>query len=357
MENNENNIIDLKKIIETLWNQRKVFYWVWPITFVLSAALILCVPRKYQSTVVLAPEGSSESGLGSLGNLASSFGFNLGSLGSSDALYPTIYPDLVASPDFLIPLFKTHVTSADGTIDARYYDYLLKMQKHPFWWYPKAWVGGLMMKIRGEGIGGRPTETGDNIGKEFDPFWLNKRQLDVLAAMQANIKCSVDKKTDVITIQVLDQDPLICACMADTVSLALQNFVTEYRTKKARTDADYYQKMVEEANLAYLQAEEEYTRYADSHLGTNQERYRTELSRLSNVMNQKQSIYNTFQQQHIAATAKLQERTPIYTTIQSASVPDKPSSPKRMLFVLGMLIMISLGIAIWLVREHLHFTI
>lgn len=350
----EENIIDLKKVFQTLWTKRKVFYWVWPITFVLSAALILCVPRKYQSTVVLAPEGNSETALsGSLGGLASSFGFNLGGLGSSDAIYPTIYPNLVGSPDFLIPLFETHVTSADGSIDTRYYDYLLKMQKHPFWWYPKAWVGQIVMKIRGEGIGGRPTGNTDENKKEFDSFWLNKMQRGVLEAMQANIRCNVDKKNDMITIIVNDQDPLIAACMADTVSQALQDFVTEYRTKKARTDADYYQKMVDEAYEAYQQAQWAYTAYADSHIGTTQERYRAELSRLGNVMNQKQAIYNTFQQQYIAATAKLQERTPIYTIIQSASVPDKASSPKRMLFVLGMLIFVTIILSFWYIREHL----
>lgn len=349
----EENIIDLKKVFQTLWNQRKVFYWVWPITFVLSAALILCVPRKYQSSVVLAPEGSDESGLGSLGNLASSFGFNLGSLGSSDAIYPTIYPDLVASPDFLIPLFETHVTSSDGTIDARYYDYLLKMQKHPFWWYPKAWLGRMVSKIKGESVGGRPTKAGDIASKEFDPFWLNKKQLGVLNTMQKNIKCSVDKQNDMITIIVKDQDPLIAACIADTVSHALQNFVTEYRTKKAHNDADYYKQMSEKAYTAYQQAFAAYTAYAESHIHSNQERNRVELSQLNREMLQQQEVYNAFQQQHIAAMAKQQERTPIYTTIRSASVPDKASSPKRMIFVLGMLILATIATTLWLTRKEI----
>lgn len=353
MENNEQNIIDLKKIFTTLWEKRKVFYWVWPITFVVSAALILCVPRKYQSTVVLAPEGSSELSMGSLGGLASSFGVNLGSLGSSDAIYPTIYPDLVASPDFLIPLFETRVTSADGTIDARYYDYLLKMQKHPFWWYPKAWIGKMVMQLRHEDAGGRPSNRNDVNRKEFDPFWLNKMQLGVLAAMQKNIKCSVDKQNDMITIIVKDQDPLIAACMADSVSCALQDFVTEYRTQKARKDADYYREMAEKTYTDYQHAYIVYTTYADSHIRTTQERVRVELSRLENLMNQQQDIYNTFQHQYIAATAKLQERTPIYTTIRSASVSDKASSPKRMLFVLGMLMLVTIITSLWLTRKEI----
>lgn len=352
----EENIIDLRKVFATLWNQRKVFYWVLPITFVVSTALIFCVPRTYQSTVVLAPELSGETGLsGSLGSLASSFGFNLGGLASQDAIYPSLYPDVVASPDFLVPLFNTHVVSADGKIDMRYYDYLLKMQKHPFWWYPKAWIMRGIISIKGEDLGGRPnagTATAATT-KEFDTFWLNKQQLGVLALMQANIRCSVDKQNDKITILVKDQDPLICASIAETVSLALQNFVTKYRTQKVRNDADYYQKMAEESYLDYQEAFVAYSTYADSHIGITLERNRVELAQLNSEMLQKQEIYNTFQQQNAIAIAKLQEVTPIYTTIKSASVPNKASSPKRMLFVLGMLIFMTIITSLWLTRKEM----
>ena len=54
-------------------------------------------------------------------------------------------------------------------------------------------------------------------------------------------------------------------------------------------------------------------------------------------MQLKYNNYNSICQQLLAAKAKVQERTPAFTTLQSASVPNKPSKPKRMLFVLAML--------------------
>ena len=51
--------MDFTALFKTLWNRRKVFYWLWPITFVLSSALILCVPRYYTCEVILAPEAQS----------------------------------------------------------------------------------------------------------------------------------------------------------------------------------------------------------------------------------------------------------------------------------------------------------
>lgn len=352
MDYNQQHIIDLKLIATTLWQQRKLFYWVLPITFVVSSALILCVPRQYKTSVVLAPEGGLDSSLGSLGSITATLGFNIGNLGTSDAIYPTIYPELVASPDFLVPLLETQVTSADGSIHTRYYDYMLKMQKHPFWWYPKTWLVRMLSFGEAKKLGGRPVGDGQP-AKEFDTFWLNKLQLGVLSVMSKNITCFVDKQTDLITITVKDQDKLICATMADTVSLALQQFITSYRTQKARIDAEYYAQMREEALVNYQQAYETYVNYADSHFGLSQERYRIEADRLKRDMEQKQNICELFQQQYVAASAKLQENIPVYTVIQSASVPYKASSPKRVLFVLGMLVLASIITSIWITRKQL----
>ena len=55
-------------------------------------------------------------------------------------------------------------------------------------------------------------------------------------AIKGSISCNVDKKTDIITLKVVMQDPLVAAMFADSVKQALQNFITEYRTKKAKDE-------------------------------------------------------------------------------------------------------------------------
>ena len=47
--------------------------------------------------------------------------------------------------------------------------------------------------------------------------------------------------------------------------------------------------------------------------------------------------YSALSTQLQSAKAKLQEKTPAFTTLQSATVPVKPAGPKRMIFVLSML--------------------
>ena len=323
----------IKAMFVTLWQRRKVFYWLWPATFVLACALILCVPRYYTCDVLLAPETQNVGASGSLQSLASSFGFDMRSMTSQDAVYPQLYPDLLASPDFLVKLFDTPVATADGEYEGNYYEYLSKRYKYAFW---KRWK----YKVKSWITPQEPAPVLKNKSdKKVDVFCLSKQQWNVLELMQQNIECTVDKKTDAITISVTAQDKLVCAIMADSVCAALQNFITEYRTVKNRTDLKYYEDVMNSAYGEYQEASKKYIRFVDSHSGINLEQYRIEAQNLETEMQLKQAAYTSFQKQYLATQARLQENTPVFTVLQSASVPKKPAGPKRMLFVLAMLVL------------------
>ena len=143
-EKKEMEVIDLRVVFKKIWSRRKLFYKVLPITFVVSCAYILCIPRYYTSSLSLAPEIAGNSGLGgTLGSLASSFGVDLGTMETTDAINPLLYPDLMEDNGFVVGLFDIRVKSLDGEIDCTYYDYLAKHQKKAFWSYGISWVKNL----------------------------------------------------------------------------------------------------------------------------------------------------------------------------------------------------------------------
>ena len=59
----------------------------------------------------------------------------------------------------------------------------------------------------------------------------------------------------------------------------------------------------------------------------------------------------SFKQQLLSAEAKVQERTPAFTILEGASVPNKASGPKRMIFVAFMLVLSFIGTYLWLIRD------
>lgn len=270
-QNNNQQIIDLGKVFRTLWENRRRFYKVWAWTFVLSCIWILPQPRFYTCDVKLAPEMNGED-VGGLSSIASSFGFNLGSAAGQDAIYPELYPELFESPEFIVGLFGIKVTTKDHELTTDYYTYMKEHQKkNPLMW-PLVWTKS---KITGlfETKDGTPSGNGQG---GVNPFVMSRKDYMLMQNIIQNISCSVDKKTSVITINVQDQDPLICATMTDSVKQHLQNFIVRYRTSKAAEDVVHYRQMRDSAEAEYNTAMQAYSRFCDAHTNIVLQSYQSE---------------------------------------------------------------------------------
>ena len=348
MENNrEKDTIDLALIVRTLIEKRRKFYIMWPIVFVLSCIWVLPQPRYYRCEVSLAPEASGEDMAGGLSTLASNFGINLGG-GGSDAIYPMLYPDLMESNSFIVSLFSIKVKTDDGSINTDYYTYLTKHQKKNWLTQPFKDAKKAIVKL----FSSKDKISGGN-GKEIDAFRLSERDYKLVESVKNKISCDVDKKTDVVTITVQDQDCLVSAILADSVKQRLQDFIIEYRTSKARLDLNHYEGLAAEAKKEYDASIAKYSDYCDANQDIILQASISERDKLEADMQLKYNTYNALCTQVEATKAKMQERTPAFTTLKTASVPIKPAGPKRMIFVAGMLLFSTFVMALWLSRKVL----
>ena len=358
MENNgikkvKSNPIDFGKIYKDLLKHKKLYYIVLPVAFVFAAIYALGKPNFYTCTVKLSPEMSTSRSSTGLAALASSFGVNLGGRSGglgSEALFPTLYPDLMNSTDFKTSLFEVPVTiegnkkkgEKDRTMS--YYDYLCNEQKSPWW---SAAIGGTMKAVNDLFSKPKPEEE-----EKLNPFRLTKKQTAVVKAINSLVVCDVDKKTMVITIQVTDQNPVICATMADTVKTRLQKFITEYRTSKVRVDLEYNKKIAAESKARYDKARHMYADFVDHNQDIMLESVRQRQTELENDM---QLQYNAYQQvaaQLLAAEAKVQEETPAFTTLQSATVPVNKTGPKRAKMCLVFVFLAFLATTCWILYKE-----
>ena len=332
----QSSAVDFVKMYKDLLKHRKLYYIVLPIAFVLAAVYALAIPNFYKCTVKLSPEMSSSRTNSSLLSLASNFGFNMGkSTGGmgTEALFPTLYPDLVNSTDFKVSLFPVPVTiegnKKKGIQDRTmsYYEYLENEQKSP--WFsailaaPGKLVGWFISLFRQ-----KPSDLEDQ-EKTVDPFRLTKKQAMIIKAISKRVFCDVDKKTMVITIQVTDQNPVIAATMADTVKTRLQKFITDYRTSKVRVDLEHYKKICEETKARYEVARQKYSEFVDANQYIILQTVRQEQVDLENEMQLQYNAYMQAAQQLVNAEAKVQEETPAFTTLQSATVPVRKAGPSR----------------------------
>lgn len=341
-KNHEIDIVAIvKKVIKDKWSLL-VFFIIFA---VLGIAVALMTPRTYSTDVVVAPELSSGSMPEGLSDIASMVGVDLnnGNKSSVDAIYPQIYPDVISSNDFIVQLFNIPVTTEGAKNSKTYFDHITKDAKKGFWDYPKTWMGNIVKKITGK----KDTTNLADASTVIDPVHLNKVQSDIRDAIRSQVTCVVDKKTNVITITAKDFDRFVSAEVADTVQKRLRNYIIEYRTKKFKQDVAYAQSLVDTAEAKYVKTRNAYTAFAEANTDVTQESFVTKRDEMENNMQMRYTNYTQALQQLQVAQAKLREHTPVFTVIQEASVPFKPSGTPRSLIVLGYVLAGLFFDAIW----------
>ena len=342
-----------KPTIAMLWQDvkkyKRLYYKVLGITFVVAAILLLGTPNYYRCTVMLAPELSSNNRSGSLASIASSFGIKLGGANGSEALFPTLYPDLMNSVAFRTSLFPIKIQPKDADSTMTYYDYLENAQKPSLISYvfmPLQWATTAIASL----AGAEEKEEPDSV----NPFMLTKKQFKIAEIVGKKVVCDVDNKTLVITIDVTDQDALVAATLADSVQRHLQDFITDYRTRKARVDLAYNQKLYREAKERYEAARIRSAAYNDANQHVFLDKIRSERVKLENEMQLQYSAYSQIAAQLQLAEAKVQEETPAFTMLQPATVPIKKDGPKRTKMMLVLLFIAFLATSAYAIHKEGH---
>ena len=327
---------------------------IWTVAaFALGCIIAVSIPRRYTVVSKLAPE-LSNTAVTRLTSLSALTGMNANLMGSSDAVYPMVYPDILSSTPFLTELFdlKVHFTDRKEDVDTTLFSYISDYSKVP-WWISvvsapvKAadWVSGI---IKGDSEEGSV----DSLST-VDAFHLTKKQAAVVKSLSRNIVAEVDKKTLSVTTSVTMQDPVVAAEVSRAVNQNLKRYVTEYRTEKARHDLEYYQTLYDEAKEEYISAERKYSYFVDSHQGLVLQSSRSEQLKLQNEMNLKYQMYTSAAQQLQSGKAKVQQETPVFAEVIPPTVPQKPSKPSRKKIALAFAFLgVCCGAAVVLIKSR-----
>ena len=336
--------IDLLELAMKLWqNKKKICIWCF-IGAVFGLVIAFSIPREYNSSATLAPEtGNNSSKMGgSLGAMAAMVGISGAQQMGSDAVNPLLYPDVVGSVPFLYGLFDVQVEDIKAEKRMTVQQYMEDEMRSPWWsailGAPFKLIGLLRPSDDDEGAGGEETRA----------FRLTKDEMDIVEALSKRITASVDQKTAVITISVTMQDPMVTAMLADTVVNRLQEFITNYRTNKARKDLEYAETLNQEAKDNYYKAQQAYADYLDRNNGVILHSASTTRERMQNEATLAFNLYNQTAQQVQMAKAKVQENTPVYAIVSPPTVPIKPSAPRKALILVGFVFLAFVASAAWI---------
>ena len=330
--------IDFGAIWAAIIKHKKLYYKTLSVAFVIAIIVGYSIPKTYNCRILLAPEmGGGGSIASSLASIASSFGINVGGGGSAngDAITPTLYPDLMKSVDFKTSLFPVKVKRKQDKEPMTYYNYLKNEWKYAWW---EDWFGLTA-----------PPKQKDTLVNNFE---LTGEQAMIAGMINKYVICSIDKKTDLITISVTAQDPHVAAQLADSVKTRLQDFLTDYKTSKARRDLEYAEMLHRQAKKDYEHARRLYVEYMDANQDMILLTAQQKQNDLENEMQLQYNNYTTLSAQVIAAKAKVQEVTPAFTALQSATVPLGPSGPKKGHITIICLFLAALGTTVYTLQKE-----
>lgn len=337
---NDSIEIDWMGILHKIIDIRKTLYKAAGVGVVLGIIIALSIPKQYTVTVTLSPEMNGDSKSGGLASLASSFLGGGTSSSSSDALNVTLAPDIVASTPFILELFNTRVQTLDGKLDTTLVTYLDE-QKTPWWGYIKAAPGLAIGAIKS-----LFTEEADTTAT-LNPFQLTEKEYQKVEGLRKAISAEVDKKTAMTTITVTLQDPKVTAIVADSVVGKLQQYIIDYRIKKAKEDCAYLEELYKERQQEYYDAQSKYAHYFDTNRNIAFQSVRAEQERLQNDMNLAYQVYSQVAQQLQVARAKIQEEKPVFAVVEPATIPLLPSGTSRKTILIGIVFFTICCTIIW----------
>lgn len=340
--------IDFLGLVKTAWQERRLIYGSIVVFLVLGLFVAFGSSEEYTSRVRLLPELKQTPRIGgSLSGLARQFGVTGPVDLSGDGIPPDLYPDIARNLVLMNRLLDYEVMVEALGRRVTLFDYFTEYKPASAVDYVIAWTVHLPFTVRylmrqrmGDDLYAVPVYT-----DEWDPQkWerivtLSAIQWEVIDELRSRISVDMVPENGVVTISVKMPEARMSADVADQVVQFLTDYITGYRTEKARRDLEFIGERYEEVKERFEQAQVALARFRDENRGQLTELGRIQQDRLQGDFDHTFSLYTNIADRLEEARIKLQEDAPVVNILEPAAVPDRRSSPKRLMILLSSIIL------------------
>jgi uncharacterized protein involved in exopolysaccharide biosynthesis len=317
--------IDLIVLAKTFWSGRRIVIRSILVCGILGFLIAIFTAKEFVATTIMVPSGSdaSSSKLGSLGGLAAMAGINIGSASGND-LSPTVYPQIISSLPFQLELMKTPLNFSDLSQSVTFFDYYTKIQKpNLFLKYTIGLPGTIISAFKGK----QPEKIISS--EENKPFELSDKQRDVRQILSGLISLETNVKDGILTLTAKMPEARAAAQLGQRAQELLQQYITEFKIKKAKANLDFIQQRYDETAKKFEASQLQLASFSDRNKNVSLATAKTEEQRLTSQYNLIYSIYSELAKQLEQAKIQVKQDTPVFTIIEPISVPTKKSKPNR----------------------------
>jgi hypothetical protein len=313
--------------------------WLFLLLGMLSAAALgygisHLMPNEYRAQVRLLPEFSAKSAMGlqQFGALAEIAGIDLADAAEPEAVRPDLYPDVLESRPFLLSILQQPVETVTGE---KFPSLFLLLTK-------PAGLAALLPFSSRMPLPILPVADDKLLA-------LTTEQDDLLTDLRKRIRADIDKQSGVVVIQVEMPDARVSARVAQIGIAYLRQYVTTYRTEKAKQDVAYLAKRQRESQGRYERALQAWSAYQDANRYMATQVARMETKKLADNLTLAEQLNAQLILDYERAQLRMQEAKPVLNVLEPPVVLPRRSSPRRLLITVAFgLTGLVLGVG-WLV--------
>jgi uncharacterized protein involved in exopolysaccharide biosynthesis len=343
-----NDEIDLLELVINLWTDRKILVYSVAVFFVIGLVIAFTSDEEYTARVKLLHEGR-QPGPGI--SLAQQFGLGNFQTGIVEGIPPRLYPDIVESYPFLVPLLRNNIyfSEIDDSLSLLSYfnDYYsdITLASRIGSGFRKYTIG---LPSTVSGWFGNKVPPGEIQPAEFDEegtdrqrnsfavLEISDRERRAVNRLRSRITVRNDEGT--VTVSTKMPEPRMTTDLVEHVTNSLIEFIKNYRTEKARIDVEFVEERYREARIRFERSQEQLASFRDQNRGHLTQLALTQEQRLQGEYDLAFNVYNTLARRYEEARLKLQEETPVVQVLETAIVPTGPSEPNRKLIILIFLV-------------------
>jgi uncharacterized protein involved in exopolysaccharide biosynthesis len=329
---NSEDEIDLKDLIIPIWRSRKQILTTAIIFAIIGGIIGFLTPATYTASSTFLPQTSQPGGglSGSLGGLASLAGINLstGAMGGGE-IPPSMYATVLGSQPFRKRILDAKIVVDGDSISYREY---LKNQ-------PKTVLGTISeytIGLPGKVIGAMSSKDESSAAQSTEGLQpLSDEEHNLQNAVAGKVSIANDKKEGIVSLTVVEGNPLVAAQVAQITEQILQDWIIEYKIKNAKAQYDFIEKQFEAKQKEFFSIQEQLANYTDRNQNVLAASYLTRLDRLQAEFDLVNTVYSELAKQKEQAAIQLNKDTPTFSVLDPVKVPKVKTGPKKSLYILG----------------------
>lgn len=327
--------IDLIALVKRLWKKKMFVIYVTVAFMVLGVLVALFSAKEYTAGATFVPQTGDAKVNSSMSSLASLAGINLGGMGGSESLSPTVYPQLLSNVDYIKDLMYTPVKFEEWPEKVTLFDYYTNEEynKPTFFGIVKKYTIGLPGVIIGAIRGDDEEDTA--VSSDDGLNTLSQKEYDCMKILTSKVSININDKDGYIDLSVNMPEAVASAEVATAAFNLLEKYITEYKVQKAQSDLNFVNERFAEAKSDFEKKQLAYAQYSDANRGTSTSTAQIEGNRLRQEYDLANTIYQELARQRVNAELRVKEDTPVLSVIKPIVVPVEKSKPKRAIILIA----------------------